>query len=444
MIATDWARIDAPREFVLPGGREALVERYTPDRPSTQFATLLDYLDEHEADRVYVESPYVDFDYRAEYSHLYARGFNPPPDKCERLLFFNQDVFLGFCVVRPTYKPVGRTALAPPPGVSTFVTCTAPHTVHPYGLEFSVQAWPFLSQDGVYGRCAHAAIWAIARYHHLRHNGAKHSLAGIVTAAGTPAATDKTSRSAGLYLHEVANAFARLGLPTIPYQPNNTPDLEATLCRYLNSKLPIALMTPGHLTALIGYGYEDGELFFIRSDDNYGSYQREKIRLSGADAWKMLLVPMPARILVPGAAAEIKARLIATEQAGASEATEPIHEELRAGNLKLRTYAIEAADYKARLVERGLSAEIVDHHRLVPTSVWIWVTEFQRQDVADGKKVLGELAIDATGDPRDPDPLFANLPGRLVAWLPGDSTPLAKEGPAEDLYETAMANHRLT
>jgi hypothetical protein len=438
LIASDWALTSAPREYLLPGDREQLLNRYTPDRPSPQFATLLDYVEEHEADRVYVESPYVDFDYRAEYSHLYARGFNPPPDKCERLLFFRQGEFLGFCVIRPTYKPVGRTALTPPPSLAPYVTCRAPHVVRPYGLHLDVKAWPFISQDGVYGRCAHAAIWAISRYHHLCHNGPKHSLAAIVEAAGTPVVTDKTSRSTGLYLHEVAAAFAGLGLPTIPYQPGGTLELEATLCRYLNSGLPIALSTPGHLTVLIGYGYENGELFFIRSDDNTGAYEKTTAKLSGKDAWGMLLVPMPARILVPGAAAEIKARLVFAVQAGATTATEPTLDALMDDKFQYRTYAIDAADYKAKLAERGLGPDIVHHHQLVPASVWIWVTEFQSRDTKDKRRVVGELAIDATSDPRDPQPLFANLPGRVVSWLPGEATPQAKSVPHGDLYDSAL------
>jgi hypothetical protein len=438
LIPSDWALTSAPREYLLPADREQLLTRYTPDRPSSQFATLLDYVEEHEADRVYAESPYVDFDYRAEYSHLYARGFNPPPDKCERLLFFSQSEFLGFCVIRPTYKPVGRTALTPPPSLAPYVTCRAPHVVRPYGLQLDVDAWPFISQDGVYGRCAHAAIWAISRYHHLRHNGPRHSLAAIVEAAGTPVVTDKTSRSTGLYLHEVAAAFAGLGLPTIPYQPGGTLELEATLCRYLNSGLPIALSTPGHLTVLIGYGYENGELFFIRSDDNTGAYEKTTAKLSGKDAWGMLLVPMPARILVPGAAAEIKARLVFAVQAGATTATEPTLDALMDDEFQYRTYAIDAADYKAKLIERGLDPDIVHHHQRVPASVWIWVTEFQRRDTKDKRRVVGELAIDATSDPRDPQPLFANLPGRVVSWLPGEATPQAKSVPDGGLYNSAL------
>jgi hypothetical protein len=438
MIPTDWARTSVPREYSLPAQREELLGRYTPDRPSRQFATLLDYIEEHAADRIYVESPYVDFDYRAEYSHLYARGFNPPPDKCERLLFFRGNDFLGFCVIRPTFKPVGRTALEPPPSLARYVTCKATHVVRPYGLRFEVDAWPFISQDGVYGRCAHAAIWAISRYHHLKHQGPKHSLAAIVEAAGTPVVTDKTSRSAGLYLHEVAAAFAGLGLPTIPYQPNGTLDLEATICRYLNSGLPIALSTPGHLTVLVGYGYDEDGLFFVRSDDNTGAYERAKIVLSGREAWEMLLVPMPARILVPGAAAEIQARLSFAEQAGATEATDAILDALISEEFQYRTYAIDAAEYKAKLPGRGLGQDVVNHHQLVPASVWIWVTEFQRPDVTGRTRVVAELAIDATSDPRDPQPLFANLPGRVVSWLPGESAPQAKSVSVVDLYDTAL------
>jgi hypothetical protein len=443
LIASDWAQTSAPREYLLPADREALVGRYAPDRPSLQFATLLDYVDEHGADRVYAESPYVDFDYRAEYSNLYARGFNPPPDKCERLLFFRDEEFLGFCVVRPTYKPVGRTALKPPPTLAEHVTCKAKHAVRPYGLHLEVEGWPFVSQDGVYGRCAHAAIWSISRYHHLRHSGPKHSLAGIVEAAETPGITDKTSRSAGLYLHEVAAAFAGLGLPTIPYQPNGRHDLEATLCRYLNSGLPIALSTPGHLTVLVGYGHEEnGDLFFVRSDDNTGAYEKIKAELSGAQKWGMLLVPMPARILVPGAAAEIKARLAFAEQAGATVETEPTLEAIMSDKLRYRTYAIDAAEYKAELTERGLGEEVVNHHQLVPASVWIWVTEFQLRDVSGGRRVVGELAIDATSDPRDPQPLFANLPGRVVSWLPGEANPKAKSVPDGGLYDSGIGFHR--
>lgn len=450
MLPADWARVEASRAFKLPEERDALIERYVGEVQSIQLATIFDYTEEMEADRVYLEAPYVDFDYRSEYSGLYARSYNPPPDKCERLLFFKGDTFLGFCVARPSIKPVGRSAITPPPSLSKFVSCLAPHVVHPYGQECKVKAWPFMSQDGIYGRCAHAAIWAIARYHHLLHNGPRCSISAVLAAAGNRAAPDRTAPSRGLYLPEVADAFAALGLPTLPCVPSqhlSGKSLEAIVCRYLNSGFPLALSTPRHLTVLIGYGYdENDEFFFIRSDDRVGAYQKlkpwDRKTDDNPDQWDMLLVPLPARIHVAGESAEIRARFIFEQQAGATAESAVLADELKENKLRLRTYAVEASKYKATLPDRGLGDEVCLHHQYTPSSGWIWVTEFQRRDVTGTERVIGEVAIDATSHPLEPAPVFANLPGRVVAWLPEVFDPRAKGVPVVDLYKSAVPLHK--
>ncbi len=465
MVPNDWARIDAPREFRLPEDIDALTDRYGPaDKPfapsskSVQLQSILDYLEEFGANRVFVEAPYVDFDFRSEYSNLYARNFNPPSDKCERLLFFNADEFLGFIVARPSPKPIGRTAIAPPPAIAPFVCCLADHLAHPHGVEYGVSAWPFMSQDGVYGRCAHAAIWAIARYHHLQHNCPRHSIAAVAEASGTRRRVDKTSLSSGLFLHEVARAFDGLGLPTLPYTPHELPsgqDLEAVVCRYLNSGFPVALSTANHLSVLIGYGHRNGDLFFIRSDDNTEPYERVDVwhgdgdqrrgpvweegkdRLKGK--WEMLLVPLPARIHVKAEQAEINGLLHFMQGAGVNPQLDAVVEAYQGGDLRFRTYAVDSARYKMRLRNRGLPDEVVSHHQRVPTSVWIWVTEIHRRS-EDGKtnRAIGEIAIDATSHPRDPRPLFANMPGRALAWLEGEAIPRVKDVPRVELYESSL------
>jgi Papain-like cysteine protease AvrRpt2 len=442
VLPDDWGQAVPPRAYDLPAGEQALLDRYCSEQLSPQFASILDYARDLNANRVYVESPYVDFDYRSEYANLYSRSFDPPPDKCERLLFFRDATFLGFCVARPSVKPVGRTAVGPPPSLKPHISCLAPHVARPYGQEYRVRAWPFLSQDGVYGRCAHAAIWSIARYHHLRHGVARRSITDVVEASGTRLMADQTARSSGLYLHEVAEAFAGLGLPTLPYQPDSLPsgeDVKRIICRYLNSGFPIALSTPGHLTVLIGYGEENGEFFYVRSDDNLGPYGRTAG--PGHDPlgnWDMLLVPLPARIHVPGEAAELRAKKVFGEQAGAKPETESVFESFAQDELRVRTYAVEAAQYKQRLPERGLAAETVRHHQLAPASVWIWVTEFQLRNDDGPCRVVGEVAIDATSHPRNAKPVLANLPGRAVAWLPGQGVPRALDVERVDLHDTAL------
>lgn len=119
MLPTDWASSgDHPRRFDMTTQRAELQARYESFGASKQLRNLLEDLDALKATHALVEAPYVDWDYRAEFSQLYSREFNPPSDKAERLLFFAGEKFLGFAVMRPMPKPVGRTALAPPPRIA--------------------------------------------------------------------------------------------------------------------------------------------------------------------------------------------------------------------------------------------------------------------------------------------------------------------------------------
>lgn len=431
MLPQDWARtLDRPRAYKLPDAADELLARFEHGGRSVQLREVLRVALDSGATAAFVEAPYVDFDFRAEYSNLYARGFVPPPDRCERLLLFRDREFLGFSVMRPTHKTVGRTAIAPPDDLRRFACCLAPHKVRPNGGEFTVDAFPFLSQDGQYGRCAHAAIWAVARYHHLVHRTARHSIAAVVEAAGTRESVDRTTPSDGLYLHEVAGALRGLGLPAKAYDPRRPPEpgetVEKVVCRYLNSGFPVMVNTPGHLTVLVGYGHDGDDVFFLRADDNLGAYERVNYPNTDKDrlgAWDMLLVPFPARIHVPGEAAEIAAGREFLRLAGVDEETVAWQERHLAGELRLRTYARDAAEYKIGLSERGLDAGTVLHHRTTPASAWVWVTEFQERDGDAAHRVVGEVVIDATSHPLRPRLVMANLPGRCFKLLPEERVP---------------------
>lgn len=446
MLPHDWGRtLDRPRAYKLPDARDELLARYEHGGRSGQLRDVLDCARGRGATAAFIEAPYVDFDYRAEFSNLYARNFVPPPDRCERLLFFAGGTFLGFSVMRPTHKTVGRTAVAPPVELERFVSCLATHRVRPYGLRYTVDAFPFISQDGQYGRCAHAAIWAVARYHHLVHRAPRHSIASVVEAAGTRENVDRTTASDGLYLNEVAVALRGLGLPAKAYDPARPPTPNETLttvvCRYLNSGFPVMVNTPGHLTVLIGHGQDGDDVFFIRSDDNCGTYERVDHPNTAQDrlgTWAMMLVPFPARIHVPGEAAEIAAGREFLRLAGVDEETAVWQDAHLNGELRLRTYACDAADYKIGLAGRQAVAEVVRHHRTTPASAWIWVTEFQLRDADAGHNVVGEVAIDATSHPSRPRLVMANLPGRCFALLPEESAPRKTVVPDDGAYASAV------
>jgi hypothetical protein len=459
MPPPDWARSLGRRlRFQLPDEHDELCERYEFDGKSDQLRAVLRDAEESGARQVLIEAPYVDFDYRAEYSQMYSREFNPPSDKCERLLFFaEEEEFLGFAVMRPGPKPVGRTGVQPRPQAAAMACCLARHSVRPNGSEYAVAAYPFMSQDGQYGRCAHAAIWSIARYHHLRWKTGRHSIAAVVDAAGTREAVDRTTTSGGLRLTQVAEAFSRLGLPPLMYDPKALPRVNggpqasggqesvgSVVCRYLNSGFPVALNTHAHLSVLTGYGYQGEDVAFLRADDNVEPY--EIVRNWADDdrlgEWEMLLVPLPARIHVPGEYAEQRARYVANKESRSAAETLPFRQYLVDGRVRLRTYAVEGAEYKLRLAKREprLPDATIGHHQSIPLSAWIWVTEFHLKDLPPHEPaiVLGEVVIDATSHRLNPRPLLASLGDSCFAWLPDEDIPRSKHFSGDGQWGSAL------
>jgi hypothetical protein len=213
-----WAALDSA--FVRPwsDARTFIETRYNqlPPHPSAQLKKVLDLADELGTTDVIVEAPYIDHDYRSEYSQHFARRFRPPPDSNERLIFLDANAkAVGYSVIRPTTKPVGRTVMNVPARFERYVSCRARQTILAYGHDYEVEGFPFMSQDGEYGRCAHAAIWSIARLQHGCHETGRQSIASIVAATGTGHPPDRTGMSNGLTVEEARRALRMLGLPVL-------------------------------------------------------------------------------------------------------------------------------------------------------------------------------------------------------------------------------------
>lgn len=218
MLPAHWGRPNpGPLRFSLAGMGMAVRERYRPLGPSRQLDQIFGSALDAGATKVFIDRPYIDSDYRSDLSHFYGRSFRPPSSETERLIFTSDEEVLGVSVIRPLPQQVGRTLLPPPERERPYVTCIAKMPVHAFGFEWTATGYPFTSQDGEYGVCAHAAIWSIARYHHLRFGTDHYSTSGIIEAAGLRERPDKTARSDGLYAYDVVRAFRGIGLPAIQY-----------------------------------------------------------------------------------------------------------------------------------------------------------------------------------------------------------------------------------
>lgn len=472
MLPKGWAAAQrGPQHFDLASEGAAVRARYrqlgkTPRTGDTrQLDTVFDIALNAGAERVYVDRPYVDFDYRSDHSHYYGRAFRPPPEATERLIFRSGEKVVGVSVMRPLPRPVGRTFLAPPAQQAPYVTCLARQTVHAFGYEWHVDGYPFTSQDGQYARCAHAAIWSIARYHHLKFNTERHTISGIIDAAGLRERPDKTAPSNGMYASDIAAAFRNIGLPALQYDIERIPQTlreepHAVIRRYLNSGIPVGVQVADHMIVLVGYGEtRDGNAFYIVSDDNCGPYEQRMLVKSGPEKWNLLMIPLPGRMHVAGDTAEIRAQqafgdrirdqaelanLLARwrDPLGTDEPPAAPAAETGQGPalLEVHTYATPSTSYVSGLRRRRVPDELRDHHVFAPKANWLWITEFHDPDEPPERRVLGEIAVDATSMQLDPEPLFGNIDGRAYIWERDDNTPHIANPCPGARYASALAD----
>lgn len=418
------------------------------------------------AERVYVDRPYVDFDYRSDLSHYYGRAFRPPPETTERLIFTAGDEILGVSVMRPLPRQVGRTVLAPPTQRAPYVTCKAKMAVNAFGFEWEVEGYPFTSQDGQYSRCAHAAIWSIARYHHLRFGTDRYTTSAIIEAAGLRERPDKTAPSDGMYASDIARAFRGIGLPALQYDVAKIPETfkgketaHTVIRRYLNSGIPVGVQTSNHMIVLVGYGESaDGNAFYIVSDDTKGPYDRRTLVKSGPKAWNLLIIPLPGRMHVAGDAAQARAEHVFGDRVRADmgpsgmlarwrrheeEEKESAEEPDVDAPLEVKTYASLSSAYVNSLGRRGVPVPLRNHHIFAPKGNWLWVSEFHDPDAPPACRVVGEIAIDATSMQLDPDPVFGNIDGWAYIWDRGADEPSVAQQVKEGArYASALPDSR--
>jgi hypothetical protein len=433
-----------PREFPFIDDGLMVQERYTSLSPETskQLERLFNIAREAGADRVYIDRPYIDFDYRSDMAHFYSRAFRPPSYETERLLFAAGERLLGASVIRPLPQPVGRTILEPPAIAAPYVCCTTIMPVHAFGYTWPVKGFPFTSQDGEYAVCAHAAIWAIARYHHLKFGTDRHTTSGIIEAAGLQERPDRTARSDGLYGSDIARAFRGIGLPVMQYAVDKikAPEtVDTVICRYLDSALPVGVLMKEHMVVVIGYGVrDDGKHFYIVSDDQDSAYKTVE---SAPGAWEVLIVPQPGRIHVNGESAQSRAEQAFEDRVRADHGPGDLFKLWSEGKIKVRTYATPSPEYVGGLLDRGVPVSIRNHHLYAPKGNWVWVTEFQDTAQPSERRVLGEIAVDATSLQLDPSPIIGNIDGWAYVWPEQISEPnVARPEPSGARYMSALAD----
>jgi hypothetical protein len=462
-LPEDWAAVSrGPETIELPGGWRRLMLRYAGMGRSKPLDRIFKHtLGRENPTQVQLESGYIDEDFRDEYANFYAKTYRELPTRCERLHFFDtrdkeERRYLGYVILRPIVgRPVSRTMLGPPKGLAPHVSCLTVGRASAWGYPLSVNGFPFISQDEQLGSCAHAAIWMVALYFHLRFARPRYHLSDLAKSARLHQDVHPALPSAGLTGRQISAVLHDLEMTPMIYRiDDDLPDAaESIACRYLNSGLPVILLneTPqaGHAKVLIGYGRDEKGLFFVHHDDQRGPYRKARAlvgRLPEAThrgGLNALVVPMPGRIYLSGEAAERWGRLV-FEKLIEDFKLGDLAGGLEAGRLRLRCYVIESAAYMRALRTRAPVEDVVQWHTGIAASHWLWVVELQNREAAMASPacVLGEVAIDATSDDNWVNPLFGNLPGVTFEW-PSLGEEIEWEESAQDgtPYRTGCALH---
>jgi hypothetical protein len=438
----DWTPDDEPavsQEIRSPADWQILVDRYTEGRPSAQLLRIFEIAVEHKVQSVLIERRYIDLDWRSEHSRFYSTTFVRYPSVCHRLHFFTKPLprdlgdlsglhsaYRGYTIMRPIpWAPVGRTMISPPPELDGEIQCYSTEEVDILGWPFKITSVPFVSQDGEYLRCAHAAMWMVLQHEHLRQGLPRRTAFEVHNAALGGVIAGRQIPSDGLSVHQMLAGMTALGLsPALVSLPPDAAasvsadflSLYATACRYLNCNIPPIIISPQHAWLCVAYTRKPSgghtRLTLYRHDDAVGPFIRIEDPFNESNAahrpWLSALLPLPPKIYMTGERAEAVGRWWFRKHLPTVHASDPLAAAEAAGNLTYQTYGQKSSTYKQTLVHReGLDPALGREYRLSNWPRNIWVVEAQDRQLRDAGEpwVLGEVIIDPTAhhEPRGKD-----------------------------------------
>lgn len=435
-------------DVTVPGAWAELVDFYAGGAGSRPLERIVAIAREHGVRRVVVEQRHLDRDWRSEHGAFHGQLFRRRPSVCHRWHLFTDDVpadlsrlrveaYRGYVVLRPLPStPVGRTMIAPPPGLEGAVRCEATERVSLFGTPLWITAMPFLSQDAEYLRCAHATLWMVLRHAHLAHGLPRRLTAEVHDAALGGVIVGRQVPSEGLSVQQMLAGATRLGLspglmhlpatpdedaaadtvldpadvrPTAPGRPADPQtgrlSLRAVLCRYVNSQLPPIVISTHHAWVVVGYRRdpaEDRHVTLWRHDDARGPYlEVEDPFAEPEDAhrpWQTAILPLLPAIYVTGERAEAAGRLWFAGYLGRAADDEPVARASAAGDLTFRTYVVRSDTFLEGLTARGVDPALVDFYRLAALPEHLWVVEAVDRAARRAARpdVVGEALVDAT------------------------------------------------
>ncbi|MFH1069175.1 MAG: hypothetical protein V1794_06080 [Candidatus Glassbacteria bacterium] len=427
-------------------------------------------------------NPVNEFEYANEYDLFFKTttvGKSNP--QLKRLHFFKSNIqnetqlnnlasrdYLGFCDIRPLWreKTVCKALISNKVFVKSnkdylYLTCSAKFKVRlNTGKILSVEAFPYIQQDGRVVRCAQAAIATTLQYFKNSSFGGPWKLteentisgSAITTAAMKLASAHRDLPSRGLTGESIGIILKNFGLHPLMYQyPAATEELRESnkpaqlIYRYIESGIPVIVGirtgSENHALVIIGHtfspdtwmslpfrGYyrqgKTGKYYnsstewieqFVVQDDNYGPYMLARKELFETKLCELLIVPLPGFVYLRAEEAEKFVGTMITGSRGTfiselykridrsqlHQETEVWIKELlenaKREEIVLRTYLIKSLDWKNKQKNSTTDAE---YHSIIDNMNLpnhVWVVEVSWPSIfRHSRYQCGEIIVDSS------------------------------------------------
>ena len=386
--------------------------------------------------KMVVESDYVDKVYRDSYYSYFSTKLKDYGRNCLRISFFepvfntyeefiqlaNEEVqmaYRGFLVVRPLAKCIGRNAIdihAKKTPVQNAKIRKADITATCLGIKLTVQAFPHASQDGEYMTCAETTVWSMMEYYGHKYPIHNPVLPTEILTSIKWSSYERQVPSTGLRLEQISLSLQRQGFGCMIYQAKNNPRFQELFTCYVESGLPLAVVTEGswgkHAVVCIGrppidrtqikkpsrginsdYIFWNNNVdFFVFNDDNRPCYQIDLFNkptpyFAGGSTIAHFIVPLHKKIYLPAEQAIDKSKFL-------------IENDFKAPSGSfVRTFLTSSRTYRQYIKNNmDFTDDVKASYLTIDLPKFIWVTEVTYSEVDFlNKKVNALILLDATG-----------------------------------------------
>lgn len=410
---------------------------------------------------VIVESVYVDSVYRDSYYDYYATKHGNYSRFCLRLSFFDKafdpeadladeknmrENYLGFLVVRPIIKCIGRNIISPLakiPPKNQIRICRVKANSSCLGVKLQADGFPHASQDNETMTCAQTTIWSLQEYFGNKYTNYHPTLPTEIEGILEPFSYERQLPSKGLTYNQISVALRNLGLGPKIYQSGTTAEsikhFRRLMACYIESGVPLAVALTnknlGHAVVCLGRRNVDkGDVInhpvvlgkktlfswndtvacadFVFNDDNLPCYQIANLSdpaynyvVKGKDRWKdaqvkQFIAPLYHKVYMEAdIAIELSKQIVMSILPDGD-------------GMVIRTLLTSSRTFREHITHM---TSLTNDQRLallqVPMPKFVWVTELSTVDEFIKNKANTLLLLDATGSK------MANLPRNIILLL---------------------------